>query len=215
LLHNVQRKPTPALEAPLNGFDPTPGGGGHAMPSFAQAGHVAEVVGAVVTTAATAAAAHAMAQPAVDPSAARACPTCGKAPGKGKFCIECGAFVGATAAAAPAPVETAVTGTLVHHAAPAPAPGEPAPPPFPTFANAGQPVAQAEPLRKASLFESPQQIADQSYGGSPYQQPGQEPQGVIQGAKRQAVTSFNLDPSRLGYTPANGGKPGKGGNVEF
>jgi hypothetical protein len=61
-----------------------------------------------------------------------------------------------------------------------------------------QPVAQRSVAApKPSLFDSPAQIADSA---SPY---AADPQGggVIQGAKRQPVTSFNLDPARLGYNP--------------
>jgi hypothetical protein len=88
----------------------------------------------------------------------------------------------------------------------------------PAFAQAalgGEIAQRAAAARKPSLFESPAQIAEaaqQALGGSPYS--ATAPQGVLQGAKRQPVTSFNLDPSRLGYTPQ--GQPKKEGkSVEF
>jgi len=141
-------------------------------------------------------------------SAARICSTCGKNAGKGKFCIECGAFVGAAAAATAAGaqvVEQVVAGSVISTAPPA---AEAAPPPFPTFVTA---AAQPEPqpaLRKASLFESPQQIADT---GSAYAAPTNTQPSILQGSKRQPVTSFNLDPSRIGLP----GTSQPSGGVEF
>jgi hypothetical protein len=148
--------------------------------------------------------------------AARTCGTCGKSAGKGKFCIECGAFVGPAVAAAATAVgaQQVVTGSVLErdggaiiNTAP---PAEPAPPQFPTFVT---PAAVAEPqpaLRKASLFESPQQIAET---GSAYGAPTATQPGILQGSKRQPVTSFSLDPSRIGLP---GQQPaGKGAGVEF
>ncbi|HEY9718659.1 MAG TPA: type IV secretory system conjugative DNA transfer family protein [Trichormus sp.] len=149
--------------------------------------------------------------------AARICPTCLKPAGKGKFCIECGAFVGAAVAAATAVgAQQVVTGSVLERdggaiISTAP-PAEQAPPPFPTFVTA----AQAEPqpaLRKASLFESPQQIADT---GSAYSAPTTTQPSILQGSKRQPVTSFNLDPSRIGLPGSPQQQPaGKAAGVEF
>jgi hypothetical protein len=149
--------------------------------------------------------------------AARMCPTCGKAAGKGKFCIECGAFVGpAVAAATAVGAQQVVSGSVLDRdggaiISTAP-PAESAPPPFPTFVTA----AQAEPqpaLRKASLFESPQQIAET---GSAYAAPTTTQPSILQGSKRQPVTSFNLDPSRIGLPGSAQQQPaGKAGGVEF
>lgn len=172
-------------------------------------------------------------------SGARICPTCNKAAGKGKFCIECGQFIGptqATAPAAPAAQPQVELGTSavvlnqpyaygVAESAPAVAqplqPAQAAPPPMPAFAAAPSatievPQRPAAPVRKPSPFQSPSQIAE--LAGSAYQAPGVAG-GVLQGAQRQPVTSFNLDPSRLGYTPQQPQqqprKDGKPGGVEF
>jgi len=144
--------------------------------------------------------------------AARTCSTCGKNAGKGKFCIECGAFVGpAVAATAPGAVEQVVSGTLMDNGGviSTAAPDQAAPPPFPTFVTAA--TAEPQPaLRKASLFESPQQIAET---GSAYAAPTTAQPSILQGAKRQPVTSFNLDPARIGLP---GAQPSQGkGGVEF
>jgi hypothetical protein len=164
----------------------------------------------------------------------RTCPNCNKLAGKGKFCIECGRFIGpAVAAAAAAPsqpqvidlvtsvqlIEPAMQTVLAQPAAAgAAAVATVAPQAVPAFAQAalgGEIAQRAAAARKPSLFESPAQIAEaaqQALGGSPYS--ATAPQGVLQGAKRQPVTSFNLDPSRLGYTPQ--GQPKKEGKgVEF
>jgi len=173
----------------------------------------------------------------------RTCPNCNKVAGKGKFCIECGRFIGPAlaAAASSAVVElatsaqvieglgqvafapnVAVPGAVPAVAVPAAAVASAAvaaaaPQAVPTFAAPGADIAQrAAAARKPSLFESPAQIAEaaqQALGGSPYSSSA-APQSVLQGAQRQPVTSFNLDPSRLGYTPqGQGRKEGKG--VEF
>jgi hypothetical protein len=171
-------------------------------------------------------AASAPAQPAAAaaaPAAIRACPTCGKNPGKGKFCIECGSFVGASTPAAqpqPEPAVELVTTAAVVEAQPA----DSAPPTFPTFAQPATALVAAPPepqpaLRRASLLESPQQIAEvagSAYGAPPSITKDAPLQpGVIQGSKRQTVTGFNLDPSRLGY-PSPTQQPAKGGQgIEF
>lgn len=247
LLHNVSsRRPDDPTDpnggggGPDDGMPPHPhlsptGGEELAAMGFPPVGHGYPHPHAPqpVAPAAMAPAAQApMMQPAAVAAApaVRSCGTCGKNPGKGKFCIECGAFVGAAAAAAAAPqVELATMATILdpHHASVAPAEAQPAQPAFPTFAApqvdpalavsaAAAQTAQAGTLRKATVLQSPQEIANaaqQALGTSPYQTDAAPTfptsQSVVQGARRQPVTSFNLDPSRLGVA----GQPTAG--VEF
>jgi hypothetical protein len=247
LLHNVQgRKPSgPDGTDPNGGSGMGPDGGHPADPGMPPAGELPQFPDffpgqspapqpppppfPVTTPGAMAPAASAQPTGSAAPQAGRACPTCGKAPGKGKFCIECGSFVGATAAgAAPAAqqVELATSAAILDPNQMQPAADQGgAPPPFPTFVQPAATImpeqAPAQPaLRRTSLLESPQQIAE--VAGSAYQAPPtinntapQQP-GVIQGAKRQPVTSFNLDPSRLGYPSPTQQQPNQGPQgVEF
>ncbi|MBS1956261.1 MAG: hypothetical protein JST89_18895 [Cyanobacteria bacterium SZAS-4] len=166
------------------------------------------------------------------------CPTCNKAAGKGKFCIECGQFIGPAQAAAPQPqAELATSAVVLNQPQTIALPQQVAEPvgagvgqqsqlpPMPAFAAAPADIPQrpSAPVRKQSPFQSPSQIAEaaqQALSGNAYQQPSGQGGGVIQGAKRQPMTSFNLDPSRLGYTPQQPQQPKKGGgqqtaSVEF
>ncbi|HEY9678438.1 MAG TPA: type IV secretory system conjugative DNA transfer family protein [Drouetiella sp.] len=189
------------------------------MPSFVQP--TAPVAAAPAPTATPAPAAA---------NGARTCPLCSKAAGKGKFCIECGQFIGPAQPAAPQPQAELNTSAVIMNApapqpvavgagvasspavaqqAPAPAPQpEASVPAMPAFAQAPAMPTSDVPQRPASTvrkspFQSPSQIAEAAQqalsGGNPYQpQPGGN---VLQGTQRQPMTSFNLDPSRLGYTP--------------
>ncbi|HEY9760371.1 MAG TPA: type IV secretory system conjugative DNA transfer family protein [Oculatellaceae cyanobacterium] len=117
----------------------------------------------------------------------RTCPLCVKPAGKGKFCIECGQFIGAPAAGGTESgayaqmstsaqiVEPAYAGVGASTAAAAQP--DPNAPPFPSFARSNA-----------------AQIADAQ---NPY---GQAQQPVAAGVgQRQPVTSFNLDPSKMGF----------------
>jgi Type IV secretory system Conjugative DNA transfer len=142
----------------------------------------------------------------------RICSSCSKPAGKGKFCIECGSFIG-VAAADPARVELATTAAVVNtqpglaYAEPA---GQNSAPPFPGFArsNALQ-IAEA----------APQNYANPGYGQADPQ--GAQPApATASGApvtnQRTPVTSFNLDPSKLGFAqPLAQQKAPKSGRVEF
>lgn len=197
-----------------------------AMPSFAQPG-------------ASIAPAPAAAPAATSVNGVRMCPTCNKAAGKGKFCIECGQFIGPSqAAAAPQPqAELATSAVVLNQPQTISLPQQVAQPvgagigqqsqlpPMPAYAAAPADIPQrpSAPVRKQSPFQSPSQIAEaaqQALSGNAYQQPSGQGGGVIQGGKRQPMTSFNLDPSRLGYTPQQPQQPKKGGgqqtaSVEF
>ena len=163
---------------------------------------IAQVAAPAAIGAAAAAAANAAS------NGARICQSCHKAAGKGKFCIECGAFIGPAVtveAEAPAKVELTTTASLLNQpiqAQVAPLAQSAADSTITTQAPAAQVAIAAQPARKQPLFESPAQIAQaaqQALGVSAYQPKSPAPAGVLQGAQRQAVTSFNLDPSRLGY----------------
>jgi len=204
---------------PFPGVPSTP----PAMPSFVQPG--APVAPAPAANSATTSA-----------NGVRICPLCSKAAGKGKFCIECGQHIGpAQPAAAPQPqAELATSAVVINQpqqtiAVPQQVPqpvgvGTSALPPMPGFAappaTAEIPQRPAAPVRKPSPFQSPSQIAEaaqQALSGNAYQ-PGGQPGGVVQGGQRQPMTSFNLDPSRLGYTPQQPQQAKKGGTktgVEF
>jgi hypothetical protein len=147
-------------------------------------------------------------------SGVRTCPLCSKPAGKGKFCIECGQFIGAASTAgteSSANIQSIGGGGLIdpndfqQGYAPQPAANAP---PFPGY---GRPSAA--------------QIADAQ---NPYGAPAQ-PVGASATIQRQPVTSFNLDPSKLGFAqplaqprsnapqgqfPQGGELPGKR-NVEF
>jgi hypothetical protein len=147
-------------------------------------------------------------------SGVRTCPLCSKPAGKGKFCIECGQFIGAASTAgteSSANIQSIAGGGLIdpndfqQGYAPQPATNAP---PFPGY---GRPSAA--------------QIADAQ---NPYGAPAQ-PVGASATIQRQPVTSFNLDPSKLGFAqplaqprnnppqgqfPQGGELPGKR-NVEF
>jgi hypothetical protein len=145
-----------------------------------------------------------------DAGGIRTCPLCVKPAGKGKFCIECGQFIGAPAAGgtesgAYAQMSTSAQIVEPAYAGVAAAAAQPAPnaPPFPSFArsNAAQ-VADAQ----------------NAYGGAA--QP-QQPVGAGVG-QRQPVTSFNLDPAKMGFAQplsqqAQGNQQGgrRNSNVEF
>ncbi|RTL40761.1 MAG: hypothetical protein EKK48_16010 [Candidatus Melainabacteria bacterium] len=202
-----------------------------AMPSFVQPGPApgATPASAVATTV----------------NGVRICPSCSKAAGKGKFCIECGQFIGPAQSAAPQPqpqAELATSAVVMNHAqqtiaAPQHAPqpvgagvgaavGQPQLPPMPALAappaTAEIPQRPSSPARKQSPFHTPAQIAEaaqQALSGNAYQAPGEQPNSVLQGGRRQPMTSFNLDPSRLGYTQQQPQQAKRGGgktaNVEF
>lgn len=117
----------------------------------------------------------------------RTCPLCVKPAGKGKFCIECGQFIGAPAVGGTESgayaqmstsaqiIEPAYAGVGASTAAAAQP--DPNAPPFPSFARSNA-----------------AQIADAQ---NPYGQ-AQQPVGAGVG-QRQPVTSFNLDPSKMGF----------------
>jgi hypothetical protein len=141
----------------------------------------------------------------------RICSSCSKPAGKGKFCIECGSFIGA-AAAEPARVELATSAAVVN-SQPGLAYAEPSAPnnapPFPGFArsNALQ-IAEA----------APQNYANPGYGQADAQnaQPVPATAGGAVTNQRTPVTSFNLDPSKLGFAqPLAQPKTTKSGRVEF
>lgn len=140
--------------------------------------------------------------------ALRTCPSCSKPTGKGKFCISCGQLIG-SATASGAEVEGKATAISTIKPAPTvnepsvqsdqtePSRQKPAAPPFPTFAR-----------------PSAMQIADtaqQVLGTSAYQtapvsaQP--EAAAPAKGAARQPLTSFNVDPAKLGITPSGQANP--------
>ena len=100
-------------------------------------------------------------------SAERNCGKCGKYAGKGRFCIECGAFVGPTAGTpAAAPQGAPMANALGYAGAIPPAPGMPMQP-----QQGRQPVTSLNPdLSKANLPQAPQAPTQQ-----PGQQPGQQP----------------------------------------
>jgi hypothetical protein len=147
-------------------------------------------------------------------SGVRTCPLCSKAAGKGKFCIECGQFIGAAS--------TAGTESSAHVQALAPA----------GLADqndyqqgyATQPATTAPPFPGYGRTNAAQ-IADAQ---NPYGAPAQ-PVGASATTQRQPVTSFNLDPSKLGFAQPlsqprtnpgqgqtqQGDQPGKRNNVEF
>ncbi|HEY9731141.1 MAG TPA: type IV secretory system conjugative DNA transfer family protein [Drouetiella sp.] len=263
LLHNVSsRKPTPG--GPDIGNEPMPD---MTPPEFGEMPDLAAAASAAANgiaqslppfpgtpPASSAPAMPSFVQPGPSPAAApaattsvngvRMCPSCNKAAGKGKFCIECGQFIGPAqtaqpAAAAQPQAELATSAVVINQpqqtiSAPQQAP-QPVPvgagvahsaqlPPMPAFASgpatADIPQRPSSPARKQSPFHSPAQIAEaaqQALSGNAYQAPGQ-PNTVLQGGQRQPMTSFNLDPSRLGYTqqqPQSAKKGGAKAGVEF
>jgi hypothetical protein len=154
-------------------------------------------------------------------AAGRMCQHCNKPAGKGKFCIECGQFIGAAAAATEAQpaVELATSAQIMQPAAEEaygqtvsvgePAHAQPAPPPFPAFARTNPGIAEAHQAIAQSPYQAPA-MQTQAPAAPGVAQPTAQP-GVIQGARRQPVTSFNLDPSKLGYSQQQ--QPN--GGVEF
>ena len=256
LLHNVSsRKPTPGGDIggePMPDMTPPPEFTMGEMPGMAAAqaaNGIAQSLPPFPGAPATPPPMPSFATPGASAAPAagnggRICPTCNKAAGKGKFCIECGQFIGpAQGASAPQPqVELGTSAIVLNQpaqqtisvpqAAPQPVAagvgqyavpaGVPAMPGFaaPAMTTAEIPQRPTAPVRKPSPFQSPSQIAEaaqQALSGSAYQQPGVQP-GVIQGGQRQPMTSFNLDPSRLGYTPQQPQQEKKGGakpSVEF
>jgi type IV secretory pathway TraG/TraD family ATPase VirD4 len=108
LLHNVTGRNTPpgggGQPSPLTPAGPAPAAGGSPFPGKLPPGvrgglglAASAVTGAA---AAVAAAATTQAMNSAAPRTDRQCPHCGKAAGKGKFCIECGKSIGAGDAAA-------------------------------------------------------------------------------------------------------------------
>ena len=93
--------------------------------------------------------------------AARMCGKCSKPAGKGKFCIECGSFIGAQDAA-PAQPELVTSASIL--SSPASDVTQNAPP-FPGFVKASDETQTNAPLP----------------------------------SQRQPVTSFNLDPAKMGF----------------
>ena len=144
----------------------------------------------------------------------RTCPLCSKPAGKGKFCIECGQFIGAATTAgteSSANIQTIAGGGLID-------PNEFQP------GYAAQPAANAPPF-PGYARPNAAQIADAQ---NPYGAPAQLV-GATATTQRQPVTSFNLDPSRLGFAQPlaqprgsapqgqmpQGGDQGGKRNVEF
>ena len=107
--------------------------------------------------------------------AERNCGKCGKYAGKGRFCIECGAFVGPTAGtAAPAPQGAPVANALGYAGAIPPAPG------VPTMPQGRQPVTSLNPdMSKANVPQpQPQQPPAQQPGQQPLPRPQQRGNGI-------------------------------------
>ena len=115
----------------------------------------------------------------------RTCPLCSKPAGKGKFCIECGQFIGASAAG----TESGVHAQLVTSAALVDPNG---------FQQPGYAEAptNAPPFPGYGGRTNASQIADAQ---NPYGAPSQ-PVGANAANQRTPVTSFNLDPSKLGFS---------------
>ncbi|HEY9788248.1 MAG TPA: type IV secretory system conjugative DNA transfer family protein [Candidatus Obscuribacterales bacterium] len=158
----------------------------------------------------------------------RLCPNCAKPAGTRKFCIECGAFLGAPEPAQPAQQQYVELKTSAHiagqepHAQPAQYPlGEAVAsnaPPFPTrrpsLGGLEQGIRESAPLIRSSLLESPQQIAEaaQQMAAPPAPQGEQPAQSPFQ---RRPVTSFTPDPSRFGFNQPPSVTGEKGTGVEF
>lgn len=136
----------------------------------------------------------------------RICPSCNKPAGKGKFCIECGQFIGA-AQAAPQ-VELATAARVVGNA-PQEIPA--APGIIPSFAQAqgvavdslGNPIAQAP---ETALSATPQPTATPRYGGLAPQTRDAMPskRGLFEGASQIAETAqqvLNNDPNQAQRRP--------------
>jgi len=160
----------------------------------------------------------------------RTCPLCMKPAGKGKFCIECGQFIGMPGAAgtesgAQTPLVTGAVAVDHQTAYPQQAFGQPA---YGQPAYGAQPVSNAPPFPGSARPSTATQIADaqNAYGTQSQQQQPQVAGGGVSN-QRQPVTSFNLDPSKLGFAQplsqsrANqqsglqGPSIGRPGSVEF
>ena len=150
-------------------------------------------------------------------SEVRICHLCSKPAGKGKFCIECGQFIGAASASA-AGTESG-GGAQMMTSATILEPQQAYQQQQPAYATAAQAAPNSPPFPTFARSNA-QQIAEAQ---NPYGQPAQ-PTQPAQGAtgQRQPVTSFNLDPSKLGFaqplsSPRTnpGQQPGQRGNVEF
>jgi hypothetical protein len=132
----------------------------------------------------------------------RICPSCNKPAGKGKFCIECGSFIGVATEAPRVELATqAVIANTQSSYAEAQAPVNA--PPFPTFARQqSMQRAESAPQNYAATAESANEMATAS--------------GAAVTNQRQPVTSFNLDPAKLGFAqPLAQPKAPKSGRVEF
>jgi hypothetical protein len=168
--------------------------------------------------------------PVTDPNAqTRICPLCSKIAGKGKFCIECGQFIGAAGSATTpgAQVELSTSAMLASNSTQSA-------PPFPSYAGTNM---QTNAMQVADAQNA---YAQQNYSQPGYGQAGQFPQDQQAGyapsfaqvqpaqaqppaqvaapiTQRQPVTSFNLDPSKLGFAqPLGQAKSGQSrANVEF
>jgi hypothetical protein len=111
--------------------------------------------------------------PAATGGAERSCPLCGKIAGKGKFCIECGQFIGAAETAPvptqinPAPAMSAATGAPASGmqqqqaiVGPMGSRGANGNNPQPRYGGLAVTPRDNMPAKKPSLFESPAQIAE-------------------------------------------------------
>jgi len=133
-------------------------------------------------------------QPTGVPTGDRVCTKCAKWPGKGRFCIECGTFVGQPAPAAQpaAPSATQITVAAPGQARPAmPAPAQPV--------GAGQPMASAQPAAPA------QPVAAQP--AAPGMVPAYGPSGALGVPQRAPLTSLNPDMSKYGVPNAPAAQP--------
>ncbi len=132
----------------------------------------------------------------------RICPTCHKPAGKGKFCIECGNFIGATVDNG-ANIQLATSAQIV----------QPQPQSQPAYIQGNQDTPAAAPPFPSFARPNAMQIAEaaqQAYGVGQYAQvdapaEAQPADAALTGSggtavtQRQPVTSFNLDPARLGF----------------
>jgi hypothetical protein len=132
-------------------------------------------------------------------SGARICTACNKPAGKGKFCIECGQFIGAAPQAELVTAARVVSDMAMAGGAPQAAPGmiPAAPGVIPTFAQAqgfGEPQSEAaspEAPQLGSLSATPQQTATPRYGGLAPQSRDAMPgkRALFEGASQIAETA--------------------------
>lgn len=200
-----------------------------AQPAFAQNPYIAPgPVPGVAPVASTAPVAQPQVAQSSDPGQ-RICPSCGKGAGKGKFCIECGQFIGAAPASQ---VELQTSARVVNDAPVQPFGAGIIPSYEQVQSNQPQaPAASAAPAPAGSLSATGQPSATPRYGGLAPQsrdampskrglfenasQIAETAHQVLNGgvdpanAQRRPITSLNADTQPIGTEPKR--KPG----VEF